>query len=162
MSDICARLQLIEDRVAITDLEADYAAHWDFGRPRQWAELFTEDGVFEMLAAGSMQPFKAVGHAELQGFSETIIKNWKGVHFMHPPRLRLQGDQASALIFFEYRHVMRQDNGHTRQGVVAGYYHVDYLRTPQGWRMQRRVEQALFDDTSDSFDLYLDRVPHGL
>lgn len=156
MSDLTTRLQLIEDRNAIADLEADYAAHWDFGRAQGWAEVFTPGGVFEMLPAGSLQPFKAVGHAELQAFCETILKNWKGMHFMHPPRLTLRGDQASALIFFEYRHVMRQDNGHTRQGVVAGYYHVDYLRTAQGWRMEHRREQAMFDDTTDSFDLYQD------
>lgn len=70
--------------------------------------------------------------------------------------MTLRGDQASSLIFFEYRHVMRQSNGDTRQGVVAGYYHVDYLRTTQGWRMHHRREQAMFDDTTDSFDLYQD------
>lgn len=46
------RLRAIEDRFAILDLEAEYAHGWDLGTPRQWAEVFAEDGVFEMLAIG--------------------------------------------------------------------------------------------------------------
>lgn len=145
------RLQLIEDRFALQDLEADYAAHWDFGRGNQWARLFTEDGYFEMLPAGSMPAFKATGHAELAAFCETINRDWQGLHLMHPARLTLDGDRASALIFFEFRHVMSDGAGHTRQGVTTGYYEVEYRRSADGWRIEGRREQPVFDNTDSSF-----------
>ncbi len=152
MPDVTKRLQAIEDRFALLDLEADNAAHWDFGRAREWAELFAADGSFEMLAVGPRPEFIARGHAELQGFCENIHQNWMGIHFMHPPRLQIAGDAASALIFFEFRHVHRGDGGHTSQGVIGGYYEVDYRRTEQGWRIARRREQGVFESTDNGFD----------
>ena len=152
MSDLATRLQSIEDRFALLDLEADYAAHWDFGRAREWAALFASDGSFEMLPVGTSPGFVARGYEELQAFCENIHHHWMGIHFMHPPRLSIQGDTARALIFFEFRHVMRNDQGHTRQGVTAGYYEVDYRRTAHGWRIARRREQAVFDNLETGFD----------
>lgn len=151
MTDLASRLQTIEDRFAILDLEADYAAHWDFGRASDWAALYTEDGYFDMLPTATTAAFKATGHAELATFCNHISQTWQGLHFMHPPRLKLNGDTASALIFFEFRHVMNSGSGHTRQGVTAGYYEVDYRRTADGWRIAGRREQAVFDDTQQSF-----------
>ena len=152
MSGLADRLCALEDRVALLDLEADYAAHWDFARAREWAELFSTDGSFEMLAVGPRPAFIATGHAELQAFCENIHRNWMGIHFMHPPRLRIAGDAASALIFFEFRHVYRGDGGHTSQGVVGGYYEAEYRRTGQGWRIVRRREQGVFESTDSGFD----------
>lgn len=159
MTDLDTRLQAMEDRFALLDLEADYAAHWDFGHARDWAGLFTEKGSFEMLPAGPLPAFIATGHEELQAFCETINQRWQGLHFMHPPRLRMAGDTASATIFFEFRHVMHDGSGHTRQGLTAGYYEVDYQRTAAGWRIARRVEQAVFDNTDNSFAFTRDASP---
>lgn len=71
---------------------------------------------------------------------------------MHPAQLVLDGDRASALIYFEFPHVMNNGTGHTRQGVTCGYYQVDYQRTSDGWRIAGRREQAVFDNTDNSFD----------
>jgi hypothetical protein len=151
MTTLEQRLQRIEDRFALQDLEADYAAHWDFGRSKQWAQLFTEEGYFEMLPAGPMPAFKATGHEDLAQFCDNINRNWEGLHLMHPARLTIQGDSASALIFFEFPHVMNDGAGHTRQGVTTGYYEVDYRRTSDGWRIEGRREQPVFDNTGNSF-----------
>lgn len=145
------RLQLIEDRFALQDLEANYAAHWDFCRSEQWAQLFAEDGYFEMLPAGPMQAFKATGHQQLAQFCEQINRNWQGLHLMHPARLVIDGNTASALIFFEFPHAMNDEAGHTRQGTTTGYYEVEYRRTDNGWRITARREQPVFDNTSNSF-----------
>lgn len=152
------RLQIIEDRFALLDLEADYAVHWDCGRAREWADLFTTDGSFEMLPVGQTPAFIAKSHAELEAFCTNINRNWMGMHFMHPPRLRISGDAASSVIFFEFRHAMRSESGHARQGVTAGYYEVEYRRTAAGWRIFRRRERAVFEDLENSFDFRL----HGM
>lgn len=152
MKDVMQRLQAIEDRFALLDLEAEYATHWDFGRARDWANLFTTDGSFEMLSVGQTPAFIATTRVELEAFCNNIHRNWMGIHFMHPPCLNISGDTASATIFFEFRHAMRGDDGHTRQGVTAGYYEVEYLRTTEGWRIARRREQAVFEALNNSFD----------
>lgn len=144
------RLQAIEDRFAILDLEAEYAHSWDLGTPRQWAEVFTDDGVFEMLPSGQTPHTRIAGRAALAGFCEQIRQNWSGLHYMHPPRLKINGDQAESVIFFEFRHVMRSDT-QVRQGVTAGYYRTRYLRTREGWRMEERIEQAIGEDIQLSY-----------
>ena len=153
------RLQAIEDRFALVDLEADYVHGWDFGTPDQWAEVFTEDGHFEMLPAGSIPHTLVAGRAELEAFCSHIRKGtsgarWSGLHFMHPPRLKIDGDRAESLIFFEFRHLMQAaDNSHSRQGVTAGYYRTRYVRTGQGWRIEHRIEQAVSEELSLFFGL---------
>lgn len=71
-SPLESRLRAIEDRLAILDLEADYAYAWDLGTARQWAEVFAEDGVFEMLPAGNLPGTRIAGHAALEAFCDQI------------------------------------------------------------------------------------------
>ena len=145
------RISLIEDRNAILDLEADYAATWDFGDAAGWANLYTEDGIFEMVSNPATPAIKAQGHSALAEFCTNVHLSWKGLHFMHPPKITLEVDRATALIFFQFRHVMQTLTGHGRQGSTAGYYRVDYVRTTDGWRIQKRVETGVFEDTQQSF-----------
>ena len=152
-ANIEQRLRTIEDRIALLDLEAAYAAAWDFGRAEAWAELFTEGGTFEMLAAGDMQPLRVEGHLALRGFCEKINEEWQGLHYMHPPRLEISGDEASSLVFFEFRHSMKDKSGHVRQGTTAGYYRTRYVRTPAGWRIASRVEKAVFESLAHAYGL---------
>lgn len=147
-----ARLRAVEDRLAILDLEADYAYAWDMGTAQQWAEVFAEDGVFEMLPAGNLPNTRIAGRAALEAFCGQIRQQWAGLHYMHPPRLRIDGDAADSVIFFEFRHAMRSD-AQLRQGVTAGYYRTRYIRTDAGWRIHERIEQAIGEELSHFYPL---------
>ncbi|CAB1370479.1 nuclear transport factor 2 family protein [Denitratisoma oestradiolicum] len=144
------RLRAIEDRFAILDLEAEYAYAWDLGTPRQWAEVFTGDGIFEMLPTGHTPHTRIEGRTALENFCTHIRQQWSGLHYMHPPHLKIEGDSAESVIFFEFRHVMRSDT-QVRQGVTAGYYRTRYRRTREGWRMEERIEQAIGEDLQLSY-----------
>ena len=152
------RLGAIEDRFAILDLEAEYAHGWDLGTPRQLAEVFAEDGVFEMLAIGQTPQLRIEGRAALEAFCAQIRQDWSGLHYMHPPRLRIDGDHAESVIFFEFRHVMRTPT-HIRQGVTAGHYRTRYLRTSAGWRILERIEQAVGEETGHFYPASLASSP---
>lgn len=145
------RLQAIEDRFAILDLEAEYAYAWDLGTPRQWAEVFTEDGIFEMLPTGHTPHTRIEDRTALENFCTHIRQQWSGLHYMHPPHLKIEGDNAESVIFFEFRHVMQAGTTQVRQGVTAGYYRTRYCRTQEGWRMKERVEQAIGEDLHLSY-----------
>ena len=153
MNDIEQRLRAVEDRLGILDLEASYALAWDFGRAGEWAQVFTADGVFEMIATGHTPHVRVAGHEELRGFCEHIGREWTGLHYMHPPKLEIHGDEASSIIFFEFRHVLRRQDGHIRQGNVGGHYHTRYVRTPAGWRIAERVEKAVFENLGNSYPM---------
>ena len=151
MPTLEARMQAIEDRFALLDLEADYAYGWDFGSPQEWAEVFAEDGSFEMLPAGNTPHARVLGRAGLEAFCSQIRQTWSGLHYMHPPRLKIAGDRADSMIFFEFRHIMQTGMALIRQGVTAGYYRTTYVRTAQGWRIQERIEQAIGEELSNFY-----------
>ncbi|QNO27936.1 nuclear transport factor 2 family protein [Sphingopyxis sp. OPL5] len=150
--DTEARLRRIEDRFAIADLEADYAALWDFGDAEGWSRLYVEDGRFEIVEAGAMPAVKLVGRSELQAFCADISKQWTGLHFMHPPRVDIGDGDATSLIFFEFRHLRTGGDGHVRQGLVGGFYRTCYVRTMEGWRISSRVEHPVFENGSNSYN----------
>lgn len=62
----------------------------------------------------------------------------------------IDADTATFAIFFGFRHVMRRDNGYTRQGNTAGHYSTRDVRTAAGWRIQSRIEQAMFETIGNS------------
>lgn len=147
------RLRALEDRNAILDLEAAYAVSWDTNQPQRWAELFTEDGVFEMAAAGDLPHMRFEGREALAGFCRTINATWSGLHYMHPPQLEIGADAAHATIFFEYKYLNRESPAHTRQGTAAGYYRVSYRRTAVGWRISQRMEKPVMGQTATFYDI---------
>lgn len=78
MPNLEERILLIEDRNAILDLEADYAATWDFGDATGWTNLYREDGIFEMEPNATTPEIKAQGHSALAEFCKNEHLNWKG------------------------------------------------------------------------------------
>jgi 3-phenylpropionate/cinnamic acid dioxygenase small subunit len=68
-----ARLEEAEARLAIMDLEAEYARAWDAGDAEGWAAVFTEDGVFDMAGVGN----QLLAHT---GESATTRSNFYAVH----------------------------------------------------------------------------------
>lgn len=137
------RLRAVEDRLAIVDLEAEYAVAWDLCQAQRWADVFTADGVFDMRPAGERPGRRIAGRAALRRFCAETTACWTGIHLMHNPKIALAGDSARGTVFFEYRHVMRATKAQTIQGTVTGYYEIRYLRTRDGWRMQERIERAV-------------------
>jgi len=145
-------LRLVEDRLEILALEAEYAVAWDLCQAQRWAAVFTTDGVFEMLPAGEDPGMRVAGRAALRRFCAQTTARWTGMHLMHNPSITIDGDTARGTVFFEYKHVMRATKEHTLQGTVTGYYEVRYQRTRTGWRMQQRIEKAVAAATASFYD----------
>lgn len=131
--------------LAILNLEGEYARTWDTVDPEGWAGLFTDEGVFEMLPVGKLPGDFYQGHDALADFCRRINASYRGLHLMHVPSIRIEGDRARGWIHFEFRSM----HGSTL-GSAAGIYQVDYRRTDAGWRIEHRIEQAVAR-SSDGF-----------
>ncbi len=148
-----ARLRAIEDRVAIENLEGRYARTWDSGDAASWAEVFTEDGEWEAKAAGTQAVANLVrGRQALEAFCRQCSDFVTGLHFLHINELDVNGDQARALVYFEFRGLIKPpgETAETLHQLVSGYYDVMYVRTEQGWRIRRRLEQPTAVTTAAS------------
>lgn len=140
------RLRALEDRAEISNLEGRYAHTWDSGDGPGWASVFTEDGVWEALPAGSQAPANLVrGRSELQAFCEQCFGRVTGLHFLHLGELVIEGDEARSLVYFDFRGIMRPpgEKEETRHQLVTGHYRVRYRRTPEGWRIAHRLEEPV-------------------
>ena len=137
-----SRLRSIEDVQAIEYLEGRYAETWDFGDAEGWAELFAEDGVFEMLAPDGSVTESVQGTHELRAFCETFTGDVLGLHLLHAPRITVTGDTATSHIHFTFES-QRTTPIAIEMATVTGIYRVTYRRTEAGWRMQRRSECAM-------------------
>ncbi|GAC1323450.1 MAG: hypothetical protein NVSMB13_03350 [Mycobacteriales bacterium] len=137
-NDIEARLLAVEDRLALLDLEGAYGPAYDARAGDAWAALFTEDGAYEgRQLAGMPLGNRIKGRANLARFCQEQPSS--GVHTMHAPHLRLDGDRATGRVHFQFQSVAVDEHSRTHVRQSMGYYDVAYARTAQGWRMQRRI-----------------------
>ena len=156
LASIEARLADAEARLAIMDLEAEYARSWDAGDGDGWAAVFTEDGVFDMAEVGSQVRRVVTGTAELAAFCQEVDSFYKGLHFMHLPRIKLSGDIACSRVHFQWIGLFSPNNRYNGQRQAAGYYDVTYRRIGGRWRMQHRLEKAISGQITDNYDVYID------
>jgi uncharacterized protein (TIGR02246 family) len=128
-------LQQISDYIEICTLSAQYNYLADAGDGEAYADLYTEDGYFEVVGNRVYR-----GRAELAACAATAAN--KTVHVTANPIIEVDGDtatQRSRLIS-----CLRTPDGTRNEFVNTGYY-IDVLRrTPAGWRfVSRRAEGDL-------------------
>ena len=142
MTDFEARIQAIEDHIAITQLRSRYCHFLD---DRDWlslANLFTDDGEFEGLAyvkgRDNILPF----------FRDTIAIAFDGFwHFCSNPTVDLHGASATGRISMEYLSV--------KEGVSfvsAGHYEDRMVKDGSTWRFRsRKITFYFLSPLSDGF-----------
>jgi hypothetical protein len=137
MDELTARLQAVEDRLGILELEGAYAELFDGRRGEEWANLFTEDGSYQ-----SRTP-----HADVHG-REALARMctdtvFDGIHLLNVPRITIEGDRATGRVHFTFHAIEGSDVSVSRN---IGYYDVEYVRTSEGWRIRRRITRSFARD----------------
>lgn len=128
----------IAARLAIQQLEGEYARSWDTGDATAWTSVFTDDGIFEMVAVGDRPGIFVQGHKDLENFCREFTGSVQGLHLMHLPAIKVDGDSAESWMHFEFRSGVGEE-----QSSVMGVYLSSFKLTAQGWRMTHRREQAV-------------------
>jgi len=137
----------VADRLAILQLEADYARTWDTRDATGWADLFTEDGAFELGGMADDPSYRFEGRERLTRFCERVSSRQEGIHLLSAPSLSFDGDTARGWVHFQYFD-RNHETGERRH--VIGVYAVTYARGDDGrWRMRLRREQPVV--VSDRF-----------
>jgi hypothetical protein len=136
------RLAELEDRLAITDVLYQYATGLD---NRDWdllRDCFTEDGVADFLEFGGVNEGQ-----------EAIVELCSGVlagldsnqHLIGNPRVKLDGDRAEAVCYFQAQHFMVSPGGGNTY-LVGGRYEDRLRRTSDGWRIEHRTLHCTWQD----------------
>ena len=144
MPSIEERLVAVEAQLEIARLEGEYARRWDTGDAQGWAELFTEDGAFQMVGIADMEALEIVGQAALAEFCVQVNSYLEGMHLMHNPTLRIEGNEAFSWMHFEFR---------AKDLFLAGVYQITYAKERGAWRIKHRLEQAVLRNDDEFFGL---------
>jgi len=134
-------LQEISDRLEIQDLLADYSHAID---TRHWDDLdnvFTADAVIDYSAMGGAKG----GLAEVKAFlAETMPMFATTQHMVATSKVVVKGDVAEGRTICHNPMVLAGDD-HPRQMLWCGLWYVDrFVRTPEGWRIQQRIEEKSY------------------
>ena len=146
------RLQRLEDEREITQLIARYGPLVDSGSADDVAELWTEQGEYDVDAMhlrGHEELAAMVGSRAHQGLIHA-----GSAHFLGPVVVRLHGDEAVAVCYS-----LLVVNAPTDDKPAGGFvvrrstaHHWELSRTPAGWRTTRRTSRLL-DGREEARDL---------
>jgi hypothetical protein len=134
-------LEEISDRFEIQQLLIDYSTAIDSRRFDDLDRVFTADAYIDYRAMGGIDGRFPDVKAWL---ADTLPKIFRThAHMLGNFDVRISGDTASSRTFCFNPMVFEGD---TNQVMFCGLWYVDeFARTPEGWRMTRRVEEKCFD-----------------
>jgi hypothetical protein len=125
-------LQHLLDRQAIVDLTIAYTYALD---TKNWDDL---DGVFVPEATAFLTE-ELVGRDAIKARVRRALEGLDvSQHLIGNHEIRIDGDRASGRCYLQAQHVRDAAPG-PPNFIVAGRYDDDYVRTPDGWRIERRV-----------------------
>lgn len=133
------RVQRIEDRQAICELQATYCFLVDDGRFDELVEqCFTADARCDFRdVGGKISPLVSNGRAEVSAFFSQVVAALLHdmCHTVHNQRIVIDGDAASGECYFE----LTATHPGTGDAVVgAGRYIDRYRRVDGAWRFAER------------------------
>ena len=138
-------LQTLADRIEINDLLTRYAHAVD---SKDWAiyrTVFTPDAHIDYESAGGIK-------GDLDEVTNWLDRTMAGFpmtqHLVANIDVKLDGDSAKVRAMFY--NPMGLPNG--KNFFCGGWYNHDLVRTPEGWRSRRLIEEsAWFDRQEEAF-----------
>ncbi|NKB35099.1 MAG: hypothetical protein GKR91_18540 [Pseudomonadales bacterium] len=133
----------IIDRLAITDVLTQYSYRWDSKDAEGFAGLFTEEGIMERWVYGELvEGSRVAGRSAIFDYAQRS----------HAGRLadRQTRHHFSGIVFLELNEAtavtenMALITHQTANDPAAfisssGIYRISWQKTPEGWRMNRRI-----------------------
>ncbi len=133
-------LEEISDRLEIQQLLIDYSTAIDQKRFDDLDAVFTPDAYIDYRVAGGIDG----RFPEVKAWLKDVLPNFPAYyHMLGNVDVRISGDIATSRAICFNPMVMGGDSG---QIYFVGIWYVDeFIRTAQGWRMSKRVEEKCFD-----------------
>lgn len=133
----------ISDRLEIQQLLVDYSTAIDNRRFDDLDKVFTPDAYIDYTALGGIE-----GHyPEVKKWLSEVLPNFPVyAHMLGNFSVTIDGDKASSRVICFNPMVLGGDpQAKQDQILFCGlWYDDEFVRTPEGWRMTRRVETKTF------------------
>lgn len=140
-ADIAAELASLRDRQQLEQLAIEYANAID---SREWNRLdrvFTPDARIDYTATGGIEG----SYSEIKAWLPRTLKFFKSyMHLMGNCRFVIDGDTASGQVACFNPMLSPALLGGSNTVIFGIWYHDEYLRTPDGWRIAKRRQQHCY------------------
>jgi ketosteroid isomerase-like protein len=141
----------VQDVLALLNLQAEYADGADSFSGASYASVFTDDAVLDATHTGIPAVVGRAAIAKLM--DDTFAQQTHNCHMTTNQRvLSVDGDRATGRCYFFQRSILR-NGGRTE---FSGRYEDEYRRTPEGWKISKRVLIELLPTVLDGY-----AVPDG-
>lgn len=146
MNELTARVQEIEDRMAIKNLVDTFSILADRKETTQQTLLFTENATVESVSDG--QPGSVLtGRKQIGDAFANFLKNFETVYHINGQQtLTLNGDKASGISYCQVT-LIRNDGGKKTKLTMGVYYNDDYVRESSRWLIARRKSTFSWRDS---------------
>jgi hypothetical protein len=133
-------LEEISDRFEIQQLLIDYSTAIDKRQFDDLDRVFTPDAYIDYRAMGGIDG----RFPQVKAWLAQVLPNFPSyAHMLGNFDVRVDGDSASSRTICFNPMVL---GGDQNQILYCGlWYEDEFIRTPEGWRMSRRVETKCFD-----------------
>jgi hypothetical protein len=132
-----------EDRAEIIDNIYAYSYAWDAQDIESFLQVFTADAVWEAWASGSQEAeLRLDGRQRIREWGEARLSRRKGKFVSRHFQTNIVFDQLDAASARTRTMVLVTHQGvgeETPSPIVSGVYFDEHQRTPEGWKIRRRV-----------------------
>lgn len=131
-------LQALSDKIEIRELLFRYARGVDTKDWELWKTVFTPDATLDYSSAGAAVGSRDEVAAWLENAMGTVPM---AMHYITNVEIELDGDRARVRAMFYNPMQLPNVDG---MSFCGGYYHHDVVRTPEGWKSERLVEENVW------------------
>jgi uncharacterized protein (TIGR02246 family) len=136
----------IEEKLAIHEMIAQYSYTYDASDPEGFAQVFAEDGVFEIFVPGKTTPsVRLQSRDEIREWAEQRLQARVGrfTSRHYQSGTLFDGLTSESALTRTMVLVTHQDvTGAAPRPTGSGVYHDQWRKTDQGWRLARRAAHA--------------------
>ena len=138
-------LEELVERTAISDTLVRYTRAIDTGEWDGLDTVFTPDARIDYTATGGI----AGTYPEVKAWLAEMLPLFpRRMHTLGQVAVDFgatpAGDEAAVTAYFHNPMVLAQPDGGELLCEFGGIYHHDFVRTPQGWRSRRLVEELVW------------------
>ena len=138
--------QTLSDRVEIDDLLTAYTMAIDDGDWDALDKVFTADAHIDYTASGGT----AGTFETVKAWLAEMLPMFSGMqHFITQKRVEIDGDEAQVRAYFLNPLVLDREDGTKWHLDIGGVYVHSLVRTAEGWRSRRLVEELRWERRSD-------------
>ena len=137
------RVRQLEDHLAVMRLINSWGPAVDTGSSQEAAELWDEDGILDSDLSRLDGSAAVLAMVESDGQRALIGQGC--AHVQSAPVITVDGDRATATAYSQV--FVHTQHGHDVWRVSANHW--ECRRTPDGWRLTKRVNRVI-DGVSDS------------